>query len=129
MTLKSVAIQVCRMEAMTAFYSQAFGIRFRPVEVSGLPCQFGDWAGLELKLVPLRTEVDFDNYPVHQLGAEVSDPEEVQRLSLSLGGRPEGALAVRDPDGNTIELTRKETRETDLGQAGGATFSTAGTTR
>jgi catechol 2,3-dioxygenase-like lactoylglutathione lyase family enzyme len=63
--------------------------------------------------VPIRDEVDFKNYPIHQLGFIVSDVEAVIALALQHGGQEEGKAiksegktqaAVRDPDGNTIEL-------------------------
>jgi catechol 2,3-dioxygenase-like lactoylglutathione lyase family enzyme len=54
---------------------------------------------------------------VHQLGFVVPDVEAVIALALQHGGREEGKLirkegrieaAVRDPDGNTIELYSEE---------------------
>jgi catechol 2,3-dioxygenase-like lactoylglutathione lyase family enzyme len=101
------------MEAMVAFYSQAFGIRFREVDAFGIRSQFGEIGGITLKLVPLRDGVDFEGYPLHQLGFDVPDVEAVLQLAEHHGGRGEGEIlrdgsrvhtAVRDPDGNTIEL-------------------------
>ena len=72
-----------------------------------------EYAGITLKLVPLRNAVDFENYPFLQLGFIVPDVEAVISLALQHGGRQEGELlrsegsvhaAIRDPDGNTIEL-------------------------
>lgn len=109
----TVALRVHRMEAMRAFYEEAFGARFRPVETSGLPSWFGELGGLTIKLVPLRESVDFDGWPSHQLGFEVPDVERVIALAVAHGGVQEGEVfveggrvhaAVRDPDGNTIEL-------------------------
>jgi catechol 2,3-dioxygenase-like lactoylglutathione lyase family enzyme len=63
--------------------------------------------------VPIRDEADFENFPVHQVGFTVADVEAVIALALQHGGREEGRVirkgekteaAVRDPDGNTIEL-------------------------
>lgn len=112
-TLTTVALRVHRMEAMVAFYEEAFGARFREVDTSGLRSQFGEFAGITLKLVPLRDSVDFEDYPSHQLGFEVPNVEAVIMMAIEHGGRQEGELirdgkwirgAVRDPDGNTIEL-------------------------
>ena len=109
----TVALRVHRMEAMLAFYTQAFGVQFQPVDTSGLPSQFGELRGLTIKFVPLRDSVEFDDYPSHQLGFEVDDVARVIALAQELGGRQEGDIrlqdgrahgAVRDPDGNTIEL-------------------------
>src|SRR5215208_198002 len=111
--ISSVAMRIANMEAMLGFYSQAFGVKFREVNTFGILSQFGDVNGITLKFVPIRDEADFKNYPVHQLGFIVSDVEAVIALALQHGGREEGKLirngekregAVRDPDGNTIEL-------------------------
>lgn len=111
--LSSVAMRVANMDAMLKFYSQALGVKFHEVDTYGIRSQFGELNGITLKFVPIRDEADFENYPVHQLGLVVSDVEAVIALALQHGGREEGKLirngtkvegAVRDPDGNTIEL-------------------------
>jgi predicted enzyme related to lactoylglutathione lyase len=115
--LSSVAMRVANMEAMMNFYSQAFGVKFREVDTYGVRSQFGEVNGITLKFVPIRDEADFKNYPVHQLGFIVADVEAVIALALQHGGREEGKVikyerrteaAVRDPDGNTIELYSEE---------------------
>lgn len=112
-SLSTVALRVHRMEQMVAFYTQAFGASFREVNTNGFKSQFGEVAGITLKLVPIRAAVDFEGYPVHQMGFTVSDVDAVIKLALKHGGRREGEVlrdggrvmaAVRDPDGNTIEL-------------------------
>lgn len=112
-SLSSVALRVANMDAMLAFYSQAFGVKFQAVDTYGIQSQFGEVGGILLKFVPIRDEADFKNYPVHQLGFIVPDVEAVVALAVQHGGREEGKLirkgertegAVRDPDGNTIEL-------------------------
>ena len=119
--ISSVAMRIANMEAMLDFYSQAFGVKFREVNTFGILSQFGEVDGITLKFVPIRDEVDFKNYPVHQLGFVVPDVEAVIALALQHGGREEGKLirkegrieaAVRDPDGNTIELYSQESQET-----------------
>ncbi len=111
--LNSLAFRVANMEAMIAFYSQAFGIQFREVDTYGIRSQFGELDGMTLKFVPIRDEIDFKNFPIHQPGFQVQDVEEVVRLAILYGGRQEGQVirsegvvqaAVRDPDGNTIEV-------------------------
>ncbi len=112
----TVAFRVHRMDAMVNFYSQAFGVSFREVDTFGLESRFGELGDLTLKFVPLRKEVDFEDFPSHQLGIVVEDVQDVIDLATSLGGRQEGELsdqegrvhgACRDPDGNTIELYEK----------------------
>lgn len=112
-TISSVAMRVANIDAMLQFYSQAFGIKFHEVDTYGIHSQFGELNGITLKFVPIRDEADFKNFPVHQLGFTVADVEAVIALALQHGGREEGKVirkgekteaAVRDPDGNTIEL-------------------------
>ena len=112
-TISSIAIRVSNVEAMLAFYSEAFQIQFREVNTYGIPSMFGELNGVTLKLVPIRDEADFKGFPVHQPGFAVADVEAIISLALKHGGRQEGRTiqadgkiqaAIRDPDGNTIEL-------------------------
>jgi catechol 2,3-dioxygenase-like lactoylglutathione lyase family enzyme len=112
-TLTTLAYRVHNMDAMVQFYRQAFGAAFRPIDTHGLSSQFGRVGSLTLKFVPLRESVDFVGFPVHQPGFVVSDVRAVVALAERFGGRQEGGFAVedgrlhaavRDPDGNTIEL-------------------------
>jgi catechol 2,3-dioxygenase-like lactoylglutathione lyase family enzyme len=98
---------------MLSFYSEAFQIQFREVDTYGIRSQFGELDGITWKFVPIRDEADFKGFPVHQPGFVVRDVEAVIALAIKHGGRQEGPLirsngqmqaAVRDPDGNTIEL-------------------------
>jgi catechol 2,3-dioxygenase-like lactoylglutathione lyase family enzyme len=111
--ISSVAIRIANVEAMMDFYSQAFGAQFREVATYGIHSQFAEVGGITLKFVPIRDEADFKDFPVHQLGFIVTDVEAVIALALQHGGRQEGKTlyvdgkvqaAIRDPDGNTIEL-------------------------
>lgn len=112
-SLSSIAIRVSNLEAMVDFYSEAFQVEFREVDTYGIHSQFGELDGVTLKFVPIRDDSDFKGYPVHQPGFVVRDVEAVIDLALKHGGRQEGKViqrdgkiqaAVRDPDGNTIEL-------------------------
>jgi catechol 2,3-dioxygenase-like lactoylglutathione lyase family enzyme len=116
-TISSLAIRTCNVEAMLDFYAKAFQVEFREVSTYGIRSQFGEINGIMLKLVPIRDESDFKGFPVHQLGFVVPDVEAVIALALQYGGRQEGRLlrnggkiqaAIRDPDGNTIELYSEE---------------------
>jgi catechol 2,3-dioxygenase-like lactoylglutathione lyase family enzyme len=101
------------MDAMVAFYSEAFQVEFHEVDTYGIRSRFGDLDGTTLKFVPIRESDDFKNFPIHQPGFVVNDVEAVIDLAIKHGGRQEGQTvraegktqaAVRDPDGNTIEL-------------------------
>jgi len=111
--ISSLAFRVHNMDAMLAFYSEAFQVQFHEVDTYGIKSQFGEVGDITLKFVPIRADVDFDEYPVHQPGFSVPDVEAVIALAIKHGGRQEGKIiregsqiqaAVRDPDGNTIEL-------------------------
>jgi len=112
-TISSIAYRVYNMDAMLKFYSEAFQVTFREVDTYGIRSQFGEINGVTLKFVPIRESDDFKGFPVHQPGFVVPDVEAAVALALQHGGRQEGQIlrvdgktqaAVRDPDGNTIEL-------------------------
>ena len=115
--ISSIAFRVCNLEAMLSFYSEAFQVQFREVNTYGIRSQFGEMNGIMLKFVPIRDDADFKGFPVHQPGFVVDDVEAVVALAVKHGGRLEGRIirnngriqaAVRDPDGNTIELYSEE---------------------
>jgi hypothetical protein len=83
-TISSIAIRVSNVEAMVAFYSEAFQVQFREVDTYGIRSQFGDVDGITLKLVPIRDDSDFKGYPVHQPGFVVPDVEAVIDLAIEL---------------------------------------------
>jgi predicted enzyme related to lactoylglutathione lyase len=99
---------------MVAFYREAFGLEFGEGDTGGdLRSQVGELGGLTLKFVPIRDGVDFEGFPIHQLGVEVPDVEPVLSAAEKHGGRvlkpprrKDGRVvaSVRDPDGNTLEL-------------------------
>ena len=112
-TLETVAYRVHNMPAMVAFYTEAFGARFREVDARGIRSQFGQVGALTIKFVPIRDTVDFTGFPIHQLGFEVRDVRAVVTAAERHGGRVENPperdgerthAAVRDPDGNTLEI-------------------------
>ena len=111
--LTTVAYRVHKQQAMVDFYTEAFGAKFRAVDTGRIRSQFGEVAGLTLKFVPIRDAADFENFPVHQLGFQVTDVDRVIAIALKHGGRVQDKpvreqdrvhASVRDPDGNTIEL-------------------------
>jgi predicted enzyme related to lactoylglutathione lyase len=116
----SVAIQTSRHDAMKAFYADAFGVQFRQVQTGPIESSFGTIGALTLKLVPIRAGVDFEGFAVHQLELEVPDIAEVIQIAERHGGRVyqaagvvDGSMraSIRDPDGNTIELTSRSVAE------------------
>lgn len=112
--LQSIAIRVHDLPAMCRFYAGVLGATFSEVEIApGLLAQFGRAGPLLIKLVPLRDAQDFEGFPVTQLGFAAADPVACRSRALELGGRAEGQpagdgasyhCAVRDPDGNTLEI-------------------------
>ncbi len=113
----SIAIRVANVESMLAFYAEAFQIQFQEVDTYGIKSQFGEMDGVTLKFVPIRDEADFKGYPIHQPGFMVPDVQYVIDVAEKYGGRQEGRTirvegkiqaAIRDPDGNMIELYTEE---------------------
>jgi catechol 2,3-dioxygenase-like lactoylglutathione lyase family enzyme len=111
--LTSLALRVHHMDAMVAFYADAFGARFREVPTGPLTSRFAEVGGVTLKFVPIRDAADFAGFPVHQPGFEVEDVERVLVAAAAHGGAIQDApregdgrlhAAVRDPDGNTLEI-------------------------
>lgn len=113
--LASVAVRVADLEAMTAFYREAFGVAFEDAEVDGLVYRTGQIGTVEVKLVPIRDAPDFDGVGIVQVGFAVPDVEAAVARAVARGGQrmdgdvrnAEGTIvhaAIRDPDGNTIEL-------------------------
>ena len=111
--LTTVAYRVHKQQAMVDFYTEAFGAKFRAVDTGQIRSQFGELAGLTLKFVPIRDAADFENFPVHQLGFQITDVDRVVAIAFKHGGRVQDPpvreqnrvhASVRDPDGNTIEL-------------------------
>jgi catechol 2,3-dioxygenase-like lactoylglutathione lyase family enzyme len=112
-SLTTVAFRTHRQAEMIAFYTEAFGATFRTVQTGPIESAFGEIDALTLKLVPIRDSVDFNGFPVHQLGFEVPDIQHVIAIARRHGGKLQDApvrtgdrlqAAIRDPDGNTIEL-------------------------
>ena len=112
--LSSIAVRVHRMDAMAAFYAGAFGVRFTPVQTGPITSRRGQLGPLTLTFVPIRDGVDFEGFPVHQLGLDVgAGLPRILELVATHGGavldpprQVDGRThaAVRDPDGNTLEL-------------------------
>lgn len=120
--LRSVAMRVRNLEAMESFYAAAFGVTFRSVRTGDIDSRFGDLDGITIKLVPIRDSTDFEGYPIHQLGLEVESLDRVVDIALRAGGARHGEMvtvdgvrqiAIRDPDGNLLELYERGARADD----------------
>jgi catechol 2,3-dioxygenase-like lactoylglutathione lyase family enzyme len=114
--LTTLAFRVHHMAKMEAFYAEAFGFKFRDENTGGMVSRFGAGNGITIKLVPIRKDTDFVDFPVHQPGFEVDDVARVIEIARKHGGsmlqapaRDGGVVtgSVRDPDGNTIELYQR----------------------
>jgi catechol 2,3-dioxygenase-like lactoylglutathione lyase family enzyme len=111
--MTTVALRVHHAERMERFYARAFGAVFESVQTGPITSRFARIDGITLKLVPIRQDADFTAFPIHQLGFRVPDVRRAVAVAVAEGGRLENSpmerdgemhAAVRDPDGNTIEL-------------------------
>ncbi len=132
--LVSIALRTHNTQAMIQFYTEAFGLVFHAVQEQQAaqpvqsaqtgqtsPSRYEAMLGATLfKFVPIRASADFESFPVHQLGFSLASFEPVLQSVDRHGGRivqrqdigtQHERLAVRDPDGNTIELDLRKTTE------------------
>lgn len=115
-TVSGLAIQVCDLEGMKAFYKALLGADFRHQRLESVEVWRAVAGGLEITLAPWRSRQDFEEFPIHQLRITVCDLERALAAALDAGGRlfqpphdKDGAprAAVRDVDGNTLELVQR----------------------
>lgn len=101
------------MDKMLAFYSEAFQVEFKEESTGEIRSYFGTLGKTMLKFVPIRDDTDFENFPIHQPSIVVKDIKQIIKIALRHGCRIENQperidgqqqAAIRDPDGNTIEL-------------------------
>jgi len=111
--VKSVEVKCANLDAMVAFYSEAFGTSFKEFAIDGTAFHFGRVDGVLLKFGAGRKKADHDGASHVQLGFTVADVAAVIKIAEKHGGKQEGKLGeisgrvhgvVRDPDGNTIDL-------------------------
>jgi predicted enzyme related to lactoylglutathione lyase len=111
--LRSMTLRVYRMEAMVAFYQEAFGVVMEEKRLETGQAWFGWLGDVMLCFLPLASETEPDEYPAVQFGLEVEDVDAALELCLKYGGiiiqeplqRLDEIYAVlRDPDGNALEL-------------------------
>ena len=112
-----VTLGATNVPAMTRFYNEVFAAGLRPSPVGGVTMQLGTLAGLELLLCPnevAKVDAALNRHMLRIVVGDVADVvERVRRSGGTVDGPPaivEGRrlAAVRDPDGNTIELVERQ---------------------
>ncbi len=111
--IDKVTLAVASMDKMVAFYSHVLGVDFEAREMFGHVLHSGHWKGIELLLCPKDLAgVDADINTI-QLRFQITDLAAAHARGLAQGGvslnepgSSEGVLssALRDPDGNSLEL-------------------------
>jgi predicted enzyme related to lactoylglutathione lyase len=111
--LARVTVATTRMSAMVRFYNDVFHARMKEVDIGGVTMQLGYVAGIELLLCPndvSKVQADLNR---HMLRVRVGDFDAALKRVRGSGGTVdatpvvmsgERVVAIRDPDGNTIEL-------------------------
>ena len=114
--ISRVTLAATNMPAMTRFYNAVFGAGLRETAIGGVAMQSGTLAGLELLLCPNEVaKVDAAlNRHMLRIVVDALDPVivRVRENGGSVDAPPTVSdgirlLAVRDPDGNTIELAER----------------------
>lgn len=111
--LARVTVATTRMTAMMRFYNEVFHARMKEVDIGGVTMQMGQVAGVELLLCPNDVSQVKADLNRHMLRVRVGDFDDVLKRVRGNGGTVDAApvmmsgeriVAIRDPDGNTIEL-------------------------
>jgi predicted enzyme related to lactoylglutathione lyase len=114
--LDRVVIASTNIEAMAGFYNELFDTGLEPFEAYGTTFYRGKLSGLDLVLCPneiARVSADQNR---HQFRFEINDLNGLAEKVMGAGGKFSEAIsedsetkscAVRDPDGNTIELIER----------------------
>ena len=117
MTISRVTLATTNMTAMTRFYNEVFAAGLRRTVVGGAVMELGTLAGVELLLCPneiARVDAALNR---HMFRIAVDDVASVLERVRRAGGTVDAPpalidgrrlAAVRDPDGNTIELTERQ---------------------
>jgi catechol 2,3-dioxygenase-like lactoylglutathione lyase family enzyme len=112
-TITRVTLAATNVAAMTRFYNVVFDARLRDAVVGGVTMQRGTLAGLELLLCPNDVAKVDAALNRHMLRIEVNDLDRFVARVRDNGGTVDAppalsdgirVMAIRDPDGNTIEL-------------------------
>jgi catechol 2,3-dioxygenase-like lactoylglutathione lyase family enzyme len=89
---------------MVAFYNAAFGCDLQPFSAYGATLYRGTIGGIPLVICPNEIAGTEGGQGKYQLCLAVADIAAVMRAGQVAGGSAAGDSALRDPDGNTIEL-------------------------
>lgn len=117
-SLNRVTLATINMAAMVRFYNEVFGAEMEPAPQYGATTPAfhqGNLAGVNLLLCPNQIARVKAAQNRHQLRFAVGDIEAAVQSVQAAGGKVDGKvierqgerlIAVRDPDGNTIEFTQ-----------------------
>jgi predicted enzyme related to lactoylglutathione lyase len=118
LTITRITLVANNLPAMLKFYNTVFETKLEPTAAfgAGAPALYqGRLAGVNLLLCPNEIAKVKAEQNRHQLRLSVSDLAETLKRVRNAGGTVDGQIteaagerlvAVRDPDGNTIELTQ-----------------------
>lgn len=118
MSLDRVTLATHNMTAMVHFYNEVFGADLLPVPQDDLTTSAayqGNLAGVSLLLSPGQSARVKAGQNRQQLRFAVSNLEAAVQVAQAAGGKAEGKsreqrgeklIAIRDPDGNTLEFTQ-----------------------
>jgi predicted enzyme related to lactoylglutathione lyase len=117
-SLNRVTLTTTNMIMMVRFYNEVFGAELEPAPQYGVTTPAfhqGNLAGINLLLCPNQVARVKAAQNRHQLRFVVADIEAASQAVRAAGGKVDGniteqqgekLIAVRDPDGNTIEFTQ-----------------------
>ena len=116
MSIDKIVIAVGDLDKMGFFYSAVFGVKLNDVDVGNAKMKTGLWGTMEFLLCPKELAGIKANQNTIQLRFVVKDIDLVLKRAKETGGQiitniqsTHGVktAAVRDPDGNSIELIQK----------------------
>lgn len=110
--LTQMTLATIHMPEMVRFYNTLFGTELQPTEAYGTTLYRGTLAGIPLLLCPNEIAGVEAEQSRHQLAIRVADLSTLLELVETAGGSLETPLTdavthvtLRDPDGNTIEVS------------------------
>jgi catechol 2,3-dioxygenase-like lactoylglutathione lyase family enzyme len=101
-----MTIAVTDLDSMARFYVQVFGARLSRREMGRFALFVGELTSLRLQLCPKELAGIEATQNRHQLTIAVDDVSATIALAQQHGGSKIDESTIRDPDGNSIELTR-----------------------
>jgi predicted enzyme related to lactoylglutathione lyase len=111
--LTQMTLATTHMPEMVRFYNTLFGSELQPTEISGTTLYRGTLAGIPLLLCPNEIAGVEAEQSRHQLAIRVAELTTLLELVETAGGSLETPITdsmtsaiLRDPDGNTIEITQ-----------------------